>query len=196
MEEKGVHYTLVPVDVFAEGGASAEHLARQPFGRIPAFEHRGFSLYETSAITRYVDEAFAGPALQPRLPQDRARTNQVLSILDAYAYRTLVWDIYVGRIGAPKQGRTPDAAKIQAALPRAATCLAALAAIMADRPFLAGPKLTLADLHAAPMFAYFVLAPEAAGLLAKQAALTRWWERKAPSDGTHCPNLAGGEKGR
>ena len=65
LAEKGVAYTLVPVDVFAPGGPSAEYLARQPFGKIPAFEHDGFRLYEAGAITRYVDEAFDGPPLQP-----------------------------------------------------------------------------------------------------------------------------------
>ncbi|MFZ6765015.1 glutathione S-transferase N-terminal domain-containing protein [Pseudoroseomonas sp. WGS1072] len=33
LAEKGVPYTLVPVDVFAPGGPPAEYLARQPFGR-------------------------------------------------------------------------------------------------------------------------------------------------------------------
>lgn len=37
LHEKGVDYELVPVDVLADGGAPQDHLARQPFGRIPAF---------------------------------------------------------------------------------------------------------------------------------------------------------------
>ena len=65
LEEKGVAYDLVPVDAFAEGGPGEDYLRRHPFGRIPAFEHDGFSLYETGAIARYVDEAFEGPRLQP-----------------------------------------------------------------------------------------------------------------------------------
>ena len=157
--EKGVAHRLVEVDVFAEGGPPADYLARHPFGRIPAFQHDGFRLYESGAITRYVDEAFPGPALQPAAPKARARVNQAISILDSYAYRPLVWDIFVERVRAPQNGRAPDEAKIAAALPRAETCLAALEAAMADSPWLAGPSLTLADLHAAPIFAYAVLAP-------------------------------------
>ena len=37
LEEKGVHYELVPVDIFASEGVPAEHKARHPFGKIPAF---------------------------------------------------------------------------------------------------------------------------------------------------------------
>lgn len=175
LEEKGVAYRLVPVDVFAEGGPPADHLERHPFGRIPAFEHRGFRLYETGAITRYVDEAFAGPALQPATPEARARANQAIGVLDAYAYRTLVWDIFVERVGGQKRDRAPDEARIQAALPRAAVCLSALEGIMGGGPFLAGPRLTLADLHAAPMFALFATTPEAGALLAERGRLQAWW---------------------
>lgn len=176
LEEKGVPYRLEDVDIFAKGGPPAGYLQRHPFGRIPAFEHDGFRLYETGAITRYVDEAFAGPKLQPANPQPRARMNQVLSILDNYAYRTLVWDIFVERVRAPAQGRTADEAKIAAALPKAETCLAAIESLM-EGDHLAGDALTLADLHAAPMFAYVTLAAEGAALLRRHAGLASWWQR-------------------
>ena len=48
---------------------------------------------------------------------------------------------------------------------------------MSAGPFLTGPALTLADLHAAPMFAYFTLAPEAHQLLALYPSLMEWWDR-------------------
>jgi glutathione S-transferase len=68
LEEKNVAYELVPVDIFKPGGPPPEHYARHPFGKIPAFEHAEFRLYEARAITRYVDEAFPGPRLQPEHP--------------------------------------------------------------------------------------------------------------------------------
>jgi glutathione S-transferase len=179
LEEKGIPYRLEEVDVFAPGGPPPSYRERHPFGRIPAFEHEGFRLYETGAITRYVDEAFAGPRLQSIGPQHRARMNQVLSILDNYAYRTLVWDIFVERVRAPKQGRPADEQKIAAALSKAETCLDALQAIMKGGDNLAGDELTLADLHAAPMFAYFRLAAEGAAMLARRPALRSWWMRIA-----------------
>ncbi|MDJ0388504.1 glutathione S-transferase family protein [Roseomonas sp. E05] len=180
LAEKGIAYRLVPVDVFAPGGPPPAHLERHPFGRIPAFEHDGFRLYETGAITRYVDEAFPGPALQPDRPRPRARMNQVIGLLDAYAYRPLVWDIYVERVSAPRRGRASDEARIAAALPRAALCLAELERIMGEGPYLAGDCLSLADLHAAPVFAYFLLAPEAVALMSERRRLCAWWARMAP----------------
>jgi glutathione S-transferase len=191
LAEKGVAYRLVEVDVFAPDGPPADYLAqRHPFGRIPAFEHDGFRLYETGAIARYVDEAFAGPKLQPTEPRARARMAQIVSLLDNYAYRTFVWDIFVERVRAPAQGRQADEARIAAAVPKAETCLAALAELMADGPYLAGPALSLADLHAVPMLIYFRLAAEGAALLRKVPALAAWlqlMERRPSVHATRSP---------
>jgi len=173
LAEKGVPYRLVEVDVFAPGGPPPEHLARQPFGKIPAFEHDGFQLYEAGAITRYVDEAFDGPALQPAQPRARARMTQAIGICDAYVYPDLIWGIYVER--APRRGRPADEARIARLLPRAETCLAALETVMGDGPWLAGPALTLADLHAAPMFDLFLRTPEGVEALARHDRLAAWW---------------------
>ena len=175
LEEKGVAYRLVEVDVFAPGGAPAEHLARHPFGKIPAFEHDGFRLYEAGAITRYVDEAFQGPPLQPAELHARARMNQAISVQDSYAYPDLVWGIYVERMEPPRRGRGPDEARIARLVPKAETCLAALEVIMGDGPWLAGPDLSLADLHAAPMFDLFLRTPEGAQILPRHARLAAWW---------------------
>ena len=99
---------------------------------------------------------------------------QVQSMLDGYCYRTLVWDIFVERVRAPARGAAPDEARIAAALLRAETCLRALTEIGGAGPWLAGPALTLADLHAAPMFVYFRLAPEGATMIARYPRIAAW----------------------
>ena len=98
LEEKGVRYTLEEVEIFGPAGVPAAHLARQPFGRIPAFAHDGFALYETVAITRYVDEAFDGTRLQPQGAQQRARMSQAIGIVDSYCYRPMIWGVFFTRI--------------------------------------------------------------------------------------------------
>ena len=78
LEEKGVDYKLEEVDILTGAGQSPAHLARQPFGQVPAFEHEGIKLYESGAITRYIDEVFPGPKLQPADPKRRARMMQFI----------------------------------------------------------------------------------------------------------------------
>lgn len=177
LAEKQLAYEHVPVDVFAAGGPPAWYLEHQPFGKIPAFEHDGLRLYETAAITRYVDEAFPGPALQPADVRRRATMTQIVSMLDSYGYRPMVWDVYVERIDRPREGKTPDEARIASGLAKSRACLAALAGLKAPGDWLLGEQLTLADLHAAPIFAYFAKAPEGDAAIAEFATLAEWWRR-------------------
>jgi len=179
LAEKGVGYELVPLDIFAPEGIPAWYLEHHPFGRIPAFEHDGFRLFETSAIARYVDEAFDGPALQPKDPHGRATMNQIIGMLDAYGYRSMVWDVAVERL----EKEAPDEALIARGLRQAETVLKVLTALKAPGPWLLGDQLTLADLHAASIIAYFLKVPEGQKLLAAFADIQAWWDRiaKRPS---------------
>jgi glutathione S-transferase len=179
LEEKGVRYTLEEVEIFDSGGAPAEHLARQPFGRIPAFEHDGFTLYETDAITRYVDEAFTGTRLQPQTAQARARMNQVIGIVDSYAYRPMVWGVFAARVVAPRAGTAVNETIVAEALAKSHTCCVALAAILGGNRYFTGTELTLADLHALPILLYFSLTPEGAAAFATHPRLRAWLDNVA-----------------
>ena len=75
----------------------------------------------------------------------------------------------------PREGKPSDEEKIAAALPKARTVLATLARLKRSGSWLLGDDLTLADLHAAPIFAYFLKAPEGKAMLADHPELTAWW---------------------
>jgi glutathione S-transferase len=175
--EKGVTHDLVPVDIFAADGIPAAHLDRHPFGKIPAFEHGEFHLYETGAITRYVDEAFDGPALQPTDAQSRARMNQIISIADGYVYPQMVWGLYVECIEKPTRGEVPDQARVEKARGVVQTSLAALAGLLAEQRWMCGERLTLADLYLAPMIDYALKVPELGRMFATHRNLGDWWQR-------------------
>lgn len=175
--EKGVDHDLVPVDVFDPAGAPDWYADFHPFGRIPAFAHDGLRLYETSAICRYVDDAFDGPALQPADAARRAAMNQTIGLLDTYDYRAMVWDIAVETVERVKDDGQADHARVAAAVPMTRRVLAELERQAAGGDWLAGEAPSLADLHAAPMIGYFLRAPVAAPMLAEYPALSGWWKR-------------------
>lgn len=175
LEEKGIDYELVPLDIFAAEGIPAWYLEHHPFGRIPAFEHDGFRLFETSAIARYVDEVFDGPALQPADARGRARMSQITGMLDAYGYRAMVWDVAVERL----EKAEPDESLIASGLAQAQKVLEVMTSLKADGPWLLGEQLTLADLHAAPIIDYFVKVAEGRDLLAKVVEIQDWYSRMA-----------------
>jgi glutathione S-transferase len=174
LEEKAVPYQLEEVEIFGPNGVPPEHLGRHPFGRIPVFAHDGFQLYETQAICRYIDEVFPGPSLQPSSPAIRARMMQAVGLLDSYAYRPMVWGVFVQRVRIPLRGGVADEEVIRTSLPGVEKSLDAIAALQADAPFLTGDTFTLADIHAYPMLKYLSLAPEGASAIVARPSIARW----------------------
>jgi glutathione S-transferase len=182
MEEKDVDYQLEEVDIFADAGPPAEYLAHNPFGTIPCLMHGDLVLYETGAISRYVDETFPGTALQPSTSAQRARMNQVISILDCYTYRPMVWDVYVQRIVVAGGGGQPDESLISAALPTLQNVLQQLDQWRDDDEFLLGDSITLADLHAYPMLRLFIETPEGVAMLESLPRLQQWMQNMQTRD--------------
>lgn len=169
---KGVAFAEVEVNPFTP---PLPENYPHPFGRVPVLTHGSFTLFETSAITRYINLAFPGPALVPVAPQAAARVQQVISIADAYAFRPLVLQVYAHRIFRPFEGLAPDEAQIAQGLVAAPTVLAALDAIAREGLALTGKEITLADCHLAPMLGAFTAAVEGEALLSQHFRLAQWW---------------------
>jgi glutathione S-transferase len=80
LAEKNIAHEVVALD-FARGDhKKPEHLARQPFGKMPALEHEGFTLFESRAIARYIGEAFPGPSFIPSDAKRRALVDQWVNV--------------------------------------------------------------------------------------------------------------------
>ena len=174
LEEKGTDYHWIEINPFAPD-VPESYLALHPFKRVPALVHDGFQIYETGAITGYIDEAFPGPRLQPTDPRDRARCSQILSIVDSYVYWPLVRQVFSHRVFRPRLGHPSDITEVQKGLEAAPVALAALERLAADTGYLCGADPSLADIHLAPMIGYFAMAEEGAALLKTRRKLSHWW---------------------
>lgn len=190
LHEKRLRATLVEVNPFA-AEADPDYLLLHPFGRVPVLTHGPFSLYETAAICRYLDEALPGPPLQPDDARDRARMAQVTQIADAYGYLPMVRGVYEHLVFRPAEGSPPDPARALRGLEEAGCVLDALESVAAEGRILNGIGLTLADLHLAAMIDAFAAAPAGAALLQARPALCRWWGwvRLRPSMAATAPGL-------
>jgi glutathione S-transferase len=175
LEEKGAEWRLAPMSFGA--GRSPEHLAMQPFGRIPILDHGDFRLYETQAILRYIDRVAPTPPLTPTDPRAEARMNQLCGIVDWYVMPEISAGITFGRLVAPRFGMPVDEAKIEACVPRAAIVVAEIARLVGDRPYLTGEAVTIADLMLIPHLSFLAQAPEGDTLLGPYANIRAWIER-------------------
>ena len=187
--EKGV-----PYEVRAVGAAGSdpnavfaalktpEYLKLHPFGRMPAMRHGDFTLFESVAIARYVDEAFEGPALQPAELQERAVMNQWISAINDYIVADMVRR-YIGEtiFGSEPDG-VPDEDKLKAYRPRVRAHFELLDAQLAGRTYLASDRPTIADLHLLPIAHMVGALPGGLALIDKLPNLARWWEAMSRRD--------------
>jgi glutathione S-transferase len=176
LEEKGVAYELRPVNIMAGEGQASDHTRRHPFGKVPAFEHDGFSLYETVAIARYIDRVFPGPSLQPSDPRQAARMDQIIAVIDSYAYGAIVGKLVWQRLVVPMQGGQGDEGIVQGSMDMVRLCLSEFERLKGSQPFLAGSEISLADCFLAPIFGYLTMTPDAEGLLQSTPGLRQWWQ--------------------
>jgi glutathione S-transferase len=190
LAEKGVAYERIEVNPFAPE-VPAAYLVMHPFRRVPVLVHDGFVLYETGAITHYIDENFPGPRLQPEAPRERARMAQIISVADSYAYWPMVRQVFSHAVFRPRVGEPVATEEIARGLDGSARALAALEALVAGGDFLVGAQLSLADLHLAPMIAYFTAAPQARDRMAAYPKLSCWWHamQRRPSLAATDPGL-------
>jgi glutathione S-transferase len=175
LEEKGAEYELAAM---ALGALKQQpHLSRHPFGRIPAFEHNGWLLYETQAIMRYVDAVVPGPRLQPEEPRAAARMNQLMGIADWYVMPQVSAPITRNRVVAPRFNRPVDEDAVIKAIPNARACIAEIGRLLDGHTWMAGDAISLADLLLASHLSMFAQAPEGAQILQDHENLKGWLTR-------------------
>ncbi len=82
LREKGIPFQPVMVGLHLKEHQSPAFRDPSITAKVPAIEHRGFWLAESSAIVEYLDEVFPAPAYpraMPADPRDRARARQVMA---------------------------------------------------------------------------------------------------------------------
>lgn len=176
LKEKGADYEFRPMS--PGESKSPEYVEqRHPFGRVPAFEHEGFRLYETQAIIRYLDEIFIYPPLTPGDLQKRARMNQIIGVIEWYFFPKAAAPIAFNRIIGPKLLGLPcNEEAIAEAMPMARTCFAELDRLLGDKPYLTGDEISIADIMLAAQLDLFSETPEGAELIA-ETRLKDWLKR-------------------
>lgn len=163
---KGVDHELVPVEL-----GSDSHRKLHPFAKVPALTHEGRTIYETSAIARYVDAAFEGPALMPKGAGEAAVAEQWISAVNCYLYADFVRDYGLKYIFG---GETPDRATIDATVPKLQRDLDLLEKALEGQDYLAGDALSLADLFVAPPLLTTQVGAEAREALGSRPNVQAW----------------------
>ncbi|MFP6711209.1 MAG: glutathione S-transferase family protein [Rhodospirillales bacterium] len=171
-EEKGITHELLPIEF-----GSDDHKALHPFAKIPIMDHGDNRLYETSAICRYIDETFDGPALQPADAFGRAEVDQWNSSLVDYYYDWCVRRIVVQRVVVPTRGGETDEEMVADAVPHAKYTMSVANEKLSNSAYLIGDEPTIADFMLLPMVFYSAQVPEGEQTVKGHSALEDWLGR-------------------
>ena len=187
LAEKGVAYSHEPV-----APHSVEVLALNPFGRVPAFRDGEFTLYETSAILRYIEESFPGPSLLAGNARLRATMEQWVSLINCHAYDAMVRR-YVLQYVFPKGANgAPDRAVIDCGRAADQGPSRRPGSGLRNARSACGQHRHMADLLLAPIVFYLGMFPEGKTLLAGAPNVTRAyaWMAERPSFKATIPALS------
>jgi glutathione S-transferase len=171
LAEKGKEVEFINIDLSKLEQKSPAHVARQPFGVVPALElDDGFTMYESRAIIRYLDRVLPGAKLTPDDPKAYALMEQFISVESSYfsgQAMKIVMERFRGtnneeNIAKGREGMQKPLDVIDAAL--------------ADRKFLAGNDFTLAEVSWAPYVGYLFAVGEQNAVTSRKN-VAAWWER-------------------
>ncbi len=159
-EEKEAEYELKPLEF-----KQASHAELHPFMRMPIMEFGEIRLYETLAITMFLDEELKGESLQPTSLPDRAKMFQWISAANHYYYHDLVSGVLAADNLIVSR---PDGFE---------THLQAIEYALTEGDFFVAAKLTLADLFLAPQLIFIRSNKGGDKLIGKHQKTLAWISR-------------------
>jgi glutathione S-transferase len=170
--ELGLPHERVDVGGTFGGLDTPQFAMLNPNRQIPVIEDNGLTLWESAAILRHLARTHSAGGLYPTGARQLALADQWIDIISA---------VFIGLIFTPAVSR--NTAAVDASIARAGERLTILDAHLADRPYILGDRLTVADIPAGGlMYRYFTLPIARPNLPNVEAWYARLTEREAYRD--------------
>ncbi|HEY7554227.1 MAG TPA: glutathione S-transferase family protein [Candidatus Binatia bacterium] len=147
LAEKSLAWEGITVSLARKEQKSAEHLKRNPYGKIPVIDDDGKILFESCIINEYLDEKYPNPPLMPKDPYVRGRGR----ILVDYALNYLHEPYWALRGEMLKKEAERNAAVMDEKRQTLRILLRYLEEALGDRPFFLG-DVSLTDIAVIPRF--------------------------------------------
>jgi len=136
--EKGIPFEE---DAGCKPSQNEDWLARSPLGKVPIIElDGGRRLAESEVICEYLEEAYPQKPLLPSDPNERAKVRELVTFIELHV--ELVARRLYGKVFFKREA---SAEVLQAAEKDLAKGVRGLKALAKFSPYIAGPRLTLAD---------------------------------------------------
>ena len=175
LAEANIDYDLKDIGIFNGDNKTQEYLAKHPFGKIPTLEVDGINIYETTAITYYINQKLADAKFAPADVLGQTRMYQIMAIIDSYLYNPAVQKIVIQNLVVPSQGGETDQEAVQKAIAPTQKALSAIEDLYQGTPFLLGSMIGIADFYLIPIFVYLEKTPQFAEVANNVPKLKAWW---------------------
>ena len=142
---KGLEYEKVPIDITKGEQKTPEYLAINPYGKVPALQDNGTTVYESTIIMEYLNDTYPTPPLLPDEVGQRARARVLMHYADN-PYESAVASLAAELLLKPMQGGTADREVVSQAHTALNLCFDHLTNELGNNDFLVGSTLTLADI--------------------------------------------------
>jgi glutathione S-transferase len=168
--ETSTPYELVTVE-FATGDHKQQpHLSRQPWGKVPTLDDDGFTMHESRAMCRYINDK-AGGKLVPGDLRARALMDMWTSIEYSYFTGPVMKFVFRDVFKYPQ-----EPAALEAAQKELDHTMPLLDAHLAKNQYFAGAEFSLADIGYMPYVEYGMMTP-LKDTFGKHASFMAWWNR-------------------
>uniref|UniRef100_A0A0D9V619 glutathione transferase n=1 Tax=Leersia perrieri TaxID=77586 RepID=A0A0D9V619_9ORYZ len=182
MEEADVEYEIVPLNFGTGELESPEHLARNPFGQVPALQDGDLCLWESRAICKYVCRKNKPELLKQGDLSESAMVDVWLEV-ESNQYSAALDPIILHCLIFPKLGMATDQKVVEENLEKLKKVLEVYEERLTKSKYLAGEYISAADLchvaatlsfHATPHASVFNAYPHVkawwTGLMARPSA--------------------------
>nr|CAB3474347.1 unnamed protein product [Digitaria exilis] len=146
LEEAGAEYEIVPINFATAEHKSPEHLARNPFGQVPALQDGDLYIFESRAICKYAARKNKPELLKEGSLAESAMVDVWMEV-EANQYTSLLNPILFECLVKPMLGGTTDQKVVQENLEKLKKVLEVYEARLTKCKYLAGDFLSLADLN-------------------------------------------------
>ena len=180
LKEKQLDYELIVVNLASGEHKQAPYIEKQPFGVIPVLEDGEFTIYESRAICRYLENKYktSGNQLIPTNPEELGLFEQGASIETSYWDPNASGIIFEKFFKALKGLGEADEARVKVASEKLAQYLDVYEKILSKQEYIGGNQFTLADLFHLP-YGSLLFVPQVnfGHLLLERPHVKTWWEK-------------------
>ncbi|KAM0342401.1 hypothetical protein ACHAPU_009588 [Fusarium lateritium] len=156
---------------------SPEHLARHPWGKVPAITFPdGFTLYESRAICKHLAKKYSFPLLPSESDIQASALLEQAQDVEVQYFAEPAGRINFEKFAKKFMGRPPNEAVVTEALKSVEAFFDIAERLLEEKSYMAGSEFTLVDIYYIPLIQRLFMCGYGESITSRKA-VSGWWDR-------------------